>query len=158
MMLSVVIRHGGEGINDLERYFASLMLPMGAKVIFNGAIVFEVQSDSGQTIAKDVLLGAGTYTVSLMGSTTDGSVLGQLQLTARFAVLSDPIGPSLMGPTGTTPYGTMTSPPIVPPPVTTPPTSPPTITVPPVVTPIDPYMQGYYWEPLPTDAMMSMWW
>ncbi len=35
--------------------------------------------------------GAGTDTVSLMGSTTDGSVLGQL--TAKFAVLSDPIAP-----------------------------------------------------------------
>src|SRR6266568_8542656 len=39
MVVDATFRHGGEGIDDLERYFASLMLPVGVNVVFNGVIV-----------------------------------------------------------------------------------------------------------------------
>ncbi len=39
MVLSALIRHASEGIEDLEPYFASMMLPEGVRVVFNGMIV-----------------------------------------------------------------------------------------------------------------------
>jgi len=58
-----------------------------------GKVVFSLTATAGQTLASDVFLAPGTYTVKITAATTGGLLL-PLSILGRFTPLTDPIGPT----------------------------------------------------------------
>ncbi len=112
-----------------------------------GKVVFALTAAAGQTLAADVFLVPGAYTVKITASTTSGALL-PLTVLGRMTPLTDPVGPTLLDPTAP-----LDAPPAtVAPPTGTPPSPPPA-----VAPPTDPSDLGYFWGLALVDPL-KIWW
>ena len=82
----------------------------------NNQPVLTLTAHGGEVNGQAVLLAPGRYTVRFVAATRPGETLSAFGVRGRFALVSDPIGPILIGP----PPG----PPTVPPPLASPPPPP----------------------------------